>query len=60
LDRVKAFEKSLEWGDRIPIGVIYRKSRQTFEESVSAGDVPSLADAPLQAPDLNKLLQEYL
>ncbi|HOJ93270.1 MAG TPA: hypothetical protein PKW23_06410 [Dictyoglomaceae bacterium] len=27
-----AFEKALEWGDKIPIGVIYKKERPTYEE----------------------------
>jgi 2-oxoglutarate ferredoxin oxidoreductase subunit beta len=41
-DRKAAFAKALEWGDRIPIGVIYRNSRPTFEERV-----PMIRDAPL-------------
>jgi len=27
-----AYQKAKEWGDRIPIGVIYRRSRPTLEE----------------------------
>jgi 2-oxoglutarate ferredoxin oxidoreductase subunit beta len=51
-DRVHAFARSLEWGDRIPIGVIYRNHRPTFEERV-----PVISDTPLirQAPDLARL-----
>jgi len=41
-DRMAAFSKSLEWGDRIPIGVIYRNTRPAFE-----GRVPMLAAGPL-------------
>jgi 2-oxoglutarate ferredoxin oxidoreductase subunit beta len=41
-DRVAAFSRSLEWGERIPIGVIYRNNRPTFEEQV-----PVLAAGPL-------------
>ncbi|MEK6681974.1 MAG: 2-oxoacid:ferredoxin oxidoreductase subunit beta [Nitrospirota bacterium] len=33
-DRINAFKKALEWGDRIPIGVIYRNNRPTFEERI--------------------------
>lgn len=33
-DKTEAFKRSSEWGDRIPIGVIYRNRRQTFEERV--------------------------
>ncbi|MCX5869178.1 MAG: 2-oxoacid:ferredoxin oxidoreductase subunit beta [Deltaproteobacteria bacterium] len=41
-DRMAAFSKSLEWGDRIPIGVIYRNTRPAFEERV-----PMIAAGPL-------------
>lgn len=41
-DRARAFMKALEWGDRIPIGVIYRNHRPAFESRV-----PVLADRPL-------------
>ena len=33
-DRAGAFVKALEWGERIPIGIIYRNNRRTFEERV--------------------------
>jgi 2-oxoglutarate/2-oxoacid ferredoxin oxidoreductase subunit beta len=51
-DRIAAFAKALEWGDRIPIGVIYRNNRQTFEERV-----PMIKDGPLvhQAFDVKKI-----
>lgn len=41
-DRVEAFKKALEWGDRIPIGVIYRNNRPLLEERI-----PVLQDRPL-------------
>jgi 2-oxoglutarate/2-oxoacid ferredoxin oxidoreductase subunit beta len=41
-DRKAAFAKALEWGDRIPIGVIYRNDRPAFEDRI-----PMLADKPL-------------
>ena len=31
-DRDKAYHKALEWGDRIPTGVIYRSSRKSYDE----------------------------
>jgi len=30
----QAFKKSLEWGDRIPIGVIYRSKRLSYEQQL--------------------------
>lgn len=41
-DRINAFRRALEWGDRIPLGVIYRNSRQTLEERL-----PVIRDLPL-------------
>ena len=51
-DRIEAFKKALEWGDRIPIGIIYRNSRPTFEERI-----PVIKDTPLvkQPFDLSRL-----
>lgn len=58
-DRVQAFSRALEWGDRIPLGIIYVNSRKTLEERV-----PVLKDQALihQAPLYSKMaetLQEY-
>jgi len=51
-DRNAAFAKALEWGDRIPIGVIFRNNRQTYE-----GRIPMIKDHPLvrQAFDKKKI-----
>ena len=34
-DLAKAYEKAHEWGDRIPIGVLYRKERSVYRENFS-------------------------
>jgi len=51
-DRVEAFRRALEWGDRIPIGVIFKNHRPTLEERV-----PIIQETPLvrQAHDKSKL-----
>lgn len=41
-DRVGAFGRSIEWGDKIPTGIIYRNNRPTMEERI-----PVLKDSPL-------------
>ncbi len=50
-DRLEAFKKASEWGDRIPIGIIYRNHRQTFEERM-----PVIREKPLvrQAFDVSQ------
>lgn len=41
-DRIAAFKKALEWGERIPLGIIYRNLRQILEERI-----PVIRDKPL-------------
>jgi 2-oxoglutarate ferredoxin oxidoreductase subunit beta len=43
-DRLSAFEKAQEWGDRIPIGIFYQIHRPTLENQV-----PAIANQPLVA-----------
>lgn len=55
-DRVEAFRRALEWGDRIPIGVIYRNSRPVLEERI-----PVISSAPLVKQEIDaSLLKETL
>lgn len=49
-DRVAAFQKALEWGDRIPLGVIYQTSRPTYEEQVAG-----LKPGPIARREVRKL-----
>lgn len=51
-DRIASFQKALEWGDRIPIGIIYKNNRPIFEERI-----PAIKDTPLvkQSFDLSGL-----
>lgn len=51
-DKVAAFNKSLEWGDRIPTGIIYRHEVPSFEQQL-----PALIQGPLigQKTDQNLL-----
>jgi len=51
-DRARAFELSLEWEERIPIGVLYRRDdRPSFEERhPGVGDPPlHLRETPAEA-----------
>ena len=41
-DRIEAFKRSLEWGDKIPTGIFYKKDKKTLEERV-----PIIKDIPL-------------
>ena len=54
-DRVAAFEKALEWGDRIPTGILYQSRLPTYEEQV-----PGLRAGPVATRTLEKLTKEQV
>lgn len=59
-DRVAAFKKTLEWGEKIPIGLFYKCDRPGFEEKLQvAKDVP-LVKQNLDPRKFDKLLEEYM
>jgi 2-oxoglutarate ferredoxin oxidoreductase subunit beta len=61
-DRVAAFQKALEWGERIPIGVLYQVRRPTYEEQLPVLEAGPLADRNLgtvSADQAERLLAEF-
>jgi 2-oxoglutarate ferredoxin oxidoreductase subunit beta len=59
-DRVQAFQRALEWGERIPIGVIYRNHRPTFEERVPVIKVKPLIQQTVSIKVMKKKLLETM
>ena len=59
-DKLVAFAKAQEWGDRIPIGVIYRQDRVTFEEQLPALSKGPLVIQKVKPKRIEKLLNEFL
>lgn len=62
-DRVAAFAKALEWGDRIPLGVLYRTQLPSYEEQVAglkAGPIATRDIEKLSAADIESLRAEFL
>lgn len=63
-DRIAAVEKAEEWGERIPIGILYRtESMPSYEEQVPALAAGALAKQPLRVkadPDYEVLKREYV
>lgn len=59
-DKLTAFAKAQEWGERIPIGIIYRKERPTFEEQLPALAKVPLVKQKLDSKKVEKLLAEFL
>lgn len=54
-DRIEAFKRSLEFGERIPLGVLYRKDRMIFEKRI-----PAIEGLPLVKQDVDISIEKTL
>ena len=58
-DKVAAFKKAQEWGDKIPIGVFYRENRPVYESVFPALEKHTLVSQPIEPLKVEKLLAEF-
>jgi 2-oxoglutarate ferredoxin oxidoreductase subunit beta len=58
-DRMEAFKKALEWGDRIPVGIIYKNHRPILEERIPVITDKPLVRQPFDKSQLNATLKEF-
>ena len=58
-DRVAAFKKALEWGEKIPIGLFYKVDRPVFEDTLAAAIGVPLVKQKIDPLQFEKLLDEY-
>jgi 2-oxoglutarate ferredoxin oxidoreductase subunit beta len=58
-DKKQALEKAQEWGERIPIGIIYEQKRPTFEDKLPALQKGSLVKQKLEPVRLRALIEEF-
>jgi 2-oxoglutarate ferredoxin oxidoreductase subunit beta len=62
-DRAEAFQKTVEWGDRIPLGVLYQVRLPTYEEQVAGlrmGPVATRRLERLSAEQIERLRAEFV
>jgi len=59
-DKFAAFEKAQEWGDKIPIGVIYKVEQPTFEEQIPTLSTWPLLKQAIEPTKTETLLREFL
>jgi 2-oxoglutarate ferredoxin oxidoreductase subunit beta len=55
-----AFQKSLEWNNRIPIGLFYREARPTYEDELPQISGTPLAKQEIQDIDITALMDEFV
>lgn len=58
-DKMAAYEKAHEWGDRIPIGIIYRTEKETYEEKRGLSQGIPLVEEQIEDIDIASILSEF-
>jgi 2-oxoglutarate ferredoxin oxidoreductase subunit beta len=59
-DRKAALEKALQWGERIPIGVIYEADSPVYEDHLPALSKTPLVKQKIDTRRVEKLLTEFM
>lgn len=59
-DKIKAIEKALEWGDKIPIGIIYRDGRPAYEDASGLAKEKALVEQEIDPAALRPVFKEFL
>lgn len=59
-DREEAFKRSLEWGDRIPLGIFYQVEKTTYIDCIDyLNNGPALVDKELNPMDAEKFMDDF-
>jgi 2-oxoglutarate ferredoxin oxidoreductase subunit beta len=56
----EAFAKSLEWGDKIPIGIIYRSKRLPYEQKLSVLKTGPLIKKEHSIEKMKRTIKEFI
>ena len=59
-NKIQALEKAFEWGDKIPIGVLYKETRNLYEDYLpQIKDVP-LVEQKIENIDITSMMREFI
>ena len=58
-DKMAAYEKAHEWGDRVPIGIIYKAEKETYEEKKGLSQGIPLVEEQIEDVDITSILSEF-
>lgn len=58
-NKAAAYQKAAEWGDRIPIGIIYTAEKESYEDRAGLNARPPLVDDDIEHIDIANLLQRF-
>jgi 2-oxoglutarate ferredoxin oxidoreductase subunit beta len=60
VDKVAALSKAQEWGERIPIGIIYRQPGPVYEDQLPALKRTPLVRQPIKPQQFTNLLDDFV
>ncbi|MDD5347717.1 MAG: 2-oxoacid:ferredoxin oxidoreductase subunit beta [Candidatus Omnitrophica bacterium] len=58
-DKATALKKACEWGERIPLGVLYQAESQSYEQRSGLDRRPPLVDEPIDDIDISALFKDF-
>jgi len=58
-DRTAAFAQALQWGDRIPLGIIYKNNRPPYEKRIPVISDGPLVNKPVRGPGIEDILRNF-
>jgi len=59
-DKIAAFKKASEGGERIPIGIIYRVEKETYEDKSGINKRPPLVEENIENIDIGAALKDFV
>lgn len=59
-DKMLAYQKASEWGDRIPTGIIYKHEKETYEDKSGINNGIPLIEQDIQDIDIGSALKEFI
>lgn len=60
-NKLKAIEKSMEWGDKIPLGILYKEEKSTFHDKVSfLKNGESLVESEVKIDKIKEFMKDFL
>lgn len=59
-DKMLAYQKAQEWEEKIPLGIIYKQEKETYEEKSGLNKIIPLVEDDVKNVDIRNVLAEFV
>jgi 2-oxoglutarate ferredoxin oxidoreductase subunit beta len=59
-NKASAMTKAMEWGERIPLGILYREEKQSYTDHIPFLKETTLIDSPVETVAIREFLEEFM